>query len=213
MRSAARLRTIIDTGATVLCCTPTYAHPSGGGRRRREDRSGGREDRERIIVAGEPGGSIPATRAHIEKLWPGARVVDHHGMTETGPVSYGCPQRPGVLHVIESAYIAEVIDPESGQAVPPGGTGELVLTNLGRMGSPLLRYRTGDLVRARRRTRRLRVRQLRPGARGRHSGTHRRHGGGARRQRVSERGRGHPARLRRGANTAWRFAPRARSRS
>jgi phenylacetate-CoA ligase len=40
-----------------------------------------------IIVAGEPGGSIPATRSHIEQLWGGARVVDHHGMTEIGPVS------------------------------------------------------------------------------------------------------------------------------
>jgi phenylacetate-CoA ligase len=69
-------------------------------------------------------------------LWPGATVVDHHGMTETGPVSYGCPARPGVLHVIESSYVAEVIDDE------------LILTNLGRIGSPLIRYRTGDLVRA-----------------------------------------------------------------
>jgi phenylacetate-CoA ligase len=63
-------------------------------------------------------------------------VVDHHGMTETGPVSYSCPLRPGVLHIIESSYIPEVID------------GELILTNLGRIGSPLIRYRTGDLVHA-----------------------------------------------------------------
>jgi phenylacetate-CoA ligase len=73
-------------------------------------------------------------------------VVDHHGMTEVGPVSYGCPQHPGVLHVIDSAYIAEVIDPETGRAVDPGTSGELVLTNLGRIGSPLLRYRTCDVV-------------------------------------------------------------------
>jgi phenylacetate-CoA ligase len=98
-------------------------------------------------VAGEPGGSIPATRALIERLWPGARVVDHHGMTEMGPVSYECPKRRGVLHVIEAAYFAEVIDPQSLTAVDPGETGELVLTNLGRTGSPLLRYRTRDLVR------------------------------------------------------------------
>jgi phenylacetate-CoA ligase len=89
-----------------------------------------------IIVAGEPGGSIPATRSRIEELWPGARVVDHHGMTEVGPVTYECPERRGVLHVMELGYIAEVLE-----------TGELVLTNLGRTGSPLLRYRTGDIVR------------------------------------------------------------------
>jgi phenylacetate-CoA ligase len=68
-------------------------------------------------------------------------------MTEIGPVSYECPERPGTLHIIETAYFPEVIDPVSLQPVGPGGTGELVLTNLGRLGSPLLRYRTGDLVR------------------------------------------------------------------
>ncbi|HTB14522.1 MAG TPA: AMP-binding protein [Bryobacteraceae bacterium] len=135
MRSSLRLRTILDTRATVLCCTPTYAI------RLAEAAVEEKLDLEtsnvrRIIVAGEPGGSIPSTRAHIEKLWPGAKVIDHHGMTETGPVSYGCPERPGTLHVIESSYIAEVID------------NELILTNLGRLGSPLIRYRTGDLVKA-----------------------------------------------------------------
>jgi phenylacetate-CoA ligase len=100
-----------------------------------------------IIVAGEPGGSIPATRSHIERLWPGARVVDHHGMTEIGPVTYECPQRRGVLHVMEAAYFPEVIDPNTLQPAGPGGGGELVLTNLGRVGSPILRYRTGDTVR------------------------------------------------------------------
>jgi phenylacetate-CoA ligase len=101
-----------------------------------------------LIVAGEPGGSVPATRSHISKLWRGARVVDHHGMTEIGPVSYSCPERPGVLHVIAESYIAEVIDPLTGRPVPRGVAGELVLTNLGRLGSPLLRYRTSDIVQA-----------------------------------------------------------------
>jgi len=96
-----------------------------------------------IIVAGEPGGSIRATAARIRELWRGARVVDHHGMTEVGPVSYGCPKRERVLHVIESSYIAEVIDPVTGFAAEHG---ELVLTNLGRIGSPVVRYRTGDIV-------------------------------------------------------------------
>jgi phenylacetate-CoA ligase len=135
MRSSVRLRTILETHATVLCCTPTYAirlAESAAEEKISLEASSVRL----ILVAGEPGGSIPSTRAHIEKLWPGARVIDHHGMTETGPVSYGCPLRPGVLHVIESSYIAEVID------------SELILTNLGRIGSPLIRYRTGDLVKA-----------------------------------------------------------------
>ena len=69
-------------------------------------------------------------------------------MTEVGPVTYECPVRPGVLHVMESAYIAEIIDPATGQHVATGEAGELVLTTLGRLGSPLIRYRSGDLVRS-----------------------------------------------------------------
>src|SRR5213075_448620 len=76
----------------------------------------------RILVAGEAGGSIPSVRAKLEQHWPGARVFDHHGMTEVGPVTYECPATPGVLHVMESAYFAEVIAPTTGQAVPGGQT-------------------------------------------------------------------------------------------
>ncbi len=144
--SAARLRVMQENGVNVLCCTPTYAlrlaevaaeekiaiHTFGI---------------RTIIVAGEPGGSIPATRAKLESLWPGVRFFDHHGMTEVGPVTFECPARPGVLHVIESSYYAEVIDPVTRQ---PASRGELVLTTLVRTGSPLLRYRTGDLVKCRR---------------------------------------------------------------
>jgi len=147
MRSAARLRTIIETSATVLCCTPTYAIRLA--EVAAEENIELRASKVRtLIVAGEPGGSVPATRSHISALWHGAHVVDHHGMTEIGPVSYGCPKRPGVLHVIADSYIAEVIDPLTGQPVPRGVTGELVLTNLGRLGSPLVRYRTSDIVQA-----------------------------------------------------------------
>jgi phenylacetate-CoA ligase len=143
--SAARLRTILDQQVTGLCCTPTYAlHLAEVAAR--EGISLERSPVRSLIVAGEPGGSIPATRRRIETLWPGATVFDHHGMTEVGPVSYPCPRRPGTLHIIESSYIAEVVDPQTGVAVPPGSAGELVLTTLGRTGSPLLRYRTHDLV-------------------------------------------------------------------
>jgi len=146
MTSLARLQAILDNDITVLCCTPTYAQHLGEvARDKRIDLSASRL--RLVIVAGEAGGSIAATRARIERPWPGAVVFDHHGMTETGPVTYQCPARPGALHVLESAYLPEVIDPKSGVATPPGETGELVLTTLDRVGSPLLRYRTGDLVR------------------------------------------------------------------
>jgi len=140
MRTDARVHAILDNRASVVCCTPTYAIRLGEAAEEHGiDLSAVRT----IIVAGEPGGSIRATAARIRELWRGARVVDHHGMTEVGPVSYGCPKRERVLHVIESSYIAEVIDPVTGFAAEHG---ELVLTNLGRIGSPVVRYRTGDIV-------------------------------------------------------------------
>ena len=146
MRSTARLRTILDNEVTAFCSTPTYAmHLAEVAAEEGIDLTA--ENVRTIIVAGEPGGSIPATRSHIEQLWRGARVVDHHGMTEIGPVTYECPQRRGVLHVMEAAYFPEVIDSNTLEPVGPGGSGELVLTNLGRVGSPILRYRTGDIVR------------------------------------------------------------------
>lgn len=145
MSSLARAQAILDNGITVLCCTPTYAQHLGEvAQEKKLDLAAG--SLRRIIVAGEPGGSVPAIRARIERLWPGAAVYDHYGMTEVGPATYPCPARPGVLHVFESGYIPEVIHPQTGAPVVPGETGELVLTTLDRTGSPLLRYRTGDLV-------------------------------------------------------------------
>jgi phenylacetate-CoA ligase len=145
LSSAARLAMMMDNGVTVLCCTPTYALRLAEVARE-EEADLTRTEVKKILVAGEPGGSVPNVRSKIETLWGGARVLDHHGMTEIGPVSYQCPNRSDVLHILESDYIAELIDPQSGQPTDPGQTGELVLTNLGRLGSPLLRYRTGDLV-------------------------------------------------------------------
>ena len=145
LSSAARARDILDLGATVLCCTPTYAlRLAEVAAQEKIDLKKSRV--KTIIVAGEPGGSVPAIRSRIEKLWPGARVFDHHGMTEVGPVTYECPARPGILHVIETAYFAEIIEPTSGKPANENQAGELVLTTLGRTGSPLLRYRTGDIV-------------------------------------------------------------------
>jgi phenylacetate-CoA ligase len=146
LNSTARVRAILEHQANVLCCTPTYAvHLANTAAEEGIDLT--QSPVKTIIVAGEPGGSILATRALLERLWPGARIFDHHGMTEVGPVSYECPARPGVLHIIETSYLAEVVNPATGAPVNYGTeTGELILTTLGRVGSPLMRYRTGDLV-------------------------------------------------------------------
>jgi phenylacetate-CoA ligase len=143
LSSNARIRAMLDNQVTVLCSTPTYALRLA---EVAAEENLPRPAVKRLLVAGEPGGSVPATRSAIQQAWPGATVFDHHGMTEVGPVTYQCPERECVLHVLENSYIAEIIEPGTGKAVAAGATGELVLTNLGRTGSPLLRYRTGDLV-------------------------------------------------------------------
>lgn len=147
LSSEARLKSILANDATVLCCTPTYAiRLAEVAAKEGIDLS--KSKVRTLVLAGEPGASIPATRARLEELWPGARPFDHHGMTEVGAVTYESPDRPGNLQIIETSYIAEVIDPETGQHVEAGETGELVLTTLGRIGSPVLRYKSGDLVKA-----------------------------------------------------------------
>ncbi len=143
--TAQRIRAIIDCGATVLVCTPTYAiHMASEARKTGIDLV--QQSSIRISIhAGEPGASIPSTKKMIEEMW-GAKCYDHPGATEVGAFGFECEARPGGVHVNESEFIAEVIDPESGVAVKEGDKGELVITNLGRIGSPVIRYRTGDLV-------------------------------------------------------------------
>jgi phenylacetate-CoA ligase len=146
--TAQRLKAIVDYGATVLMCTPTYAlHMGAEARKIGLDLAGGTDVRI-TIHAGEPGANIPSTRQRIEEIW-GAKCYDHAGATEIGPYAFECQSRPGGIHINEDEYIAEVIDPKSGEAVKEGEGGELVMTNLGRRGSPIIRYRTGDLVQPR----------------------------------------------------------------
>jgi phenylacetate-CoA ligase len=132
--------------AQVLCCTPTYALRLGELFSETTDEEVGRYRLQKIIVAGEPGGSLPEVRQRISDLWKGAEVFDHHGMTEVGPVTFEHQEKSLSLCVIEDAYLAEVIDRETHLEVEPGQKGELVLTTLTRTACPLLRYRTGDLV-------------------------------------------------------------------
>jgi phenylacetate-CoA ligase len=145
MSTQIRLAMIEAIGATVVCCTPTYALRLAEIAELERRRPLNEGTVRILIVAGEPGGSIPATRERIERSW-GARVIDHHGLTEVGPVSFECWEAPGALHVNEAEFIAEVVDPRTGDEVSDGQTGELVVTNLGRVASPVIRYRTGDIV-------------------------------------------------------------------
>ncbi len=144
MSTSARLEYLVANRVTVVCCTPTYAIRMAEVAEAEGIDLAGSPVRA-LVVAGEPGGGIPATRRRIEDAW-GARLFDHTGMTEMGAVGFECEPAPGGMHLIESEYIVECIDPDTGRAVADGRRGELVLTNLGRWGSPLIRYRTGDHV-------------------------------------------------------------------
>jgi phenylacetate-CoA ligase len=150
MSSQQRLSLIADNQATVLCCTPTYALRLAEVAAEQDiDLASGSV--RMLIVAGEPGGSIQSIRSRIESAW-GARVIDHWGMTEIGALAVECAENPGGLHMLESECIPEIVHPETLALATADGNGvrrgELVITNLGRVGSPLIRYRTGDLVEA-----------------------------------------------------------------
>ena len=144
MNSEQRLTSILDNRATVIVCTPTYAlHLAEAARELEIDL---RSSAIRVgIHAGEPGASLPNVKRAIEDAW-GAKCFDHAGATEAGAWAFDCEAQTGAIHLNEAEFIFEVIDPESTEPVSEGQRGELVITNLGRAGMPVLRYRTGDLV-------------------------------------------------------------------
>jgi phenylacetate-CoA ligase len=145
MTTDARVKQIMDMGATVVCSTPTYAL-----RMAQEANSLGIDlasgPVKRLILSGEPAGSIPATKKLIEDEW-GAKAGDTAGMTELGTIMiFECEHQPGGTHIIEDHYIEEVIDPETDEPVGYGERGERVVTSFGRGFIPVIRYRTRDLV-------------------------------------------------------------------
>ena len=144
LSSEQRLRMILDSGSTVLVCTPTYAlHLAevavGVGLDLKSSAI-------RITIhAGEPGASVENVKRRIEQAW-GATCFDHAGASEVGAWAFDCQAQTGSIHLNELEFVFEVIDPNSGEPVSEGNRGELVVTNLSRAGMPVLRYRTGDLV-------------------------------------------------------------------
>lgn len=146
LSTLARCELIRTARATVIFSTPSYMlhlaevateqglDPASLGLRQ-------------IIVAGEPGGSVPAVRERIEGLFQ-ARLLDHAGATEVGPWGYSDGQRRGLL-VNEHDFLVEFRSHATGQPAGEGELAEMIVTGLGRVGCPVIRYRTGDLVRPR----------------------------------------------------------------
>jgi phenylacetate-CoA ligase len=145
MTTDQRVKQLHDMGATVVCSTPTYAL-----RMAQEAKSLGIDlasgPVKRLILSGEPAGSIPATKKLIEEQG-GAKAGDTAGMSALGTIMmFECEQQPGGTHIIEDHYIEEVLDPETGEPVGYGELGERVVTSFGRGFIPVLRYRTRDFV-------------------------------------------------------------------
>ena len=144
--SLERLQLMRETGSTVLCCTPSYAlHLIELAHEHNFDLKS--LDIRTTIHAGEPGANVPETKKRIESGL-GARCYDHSGASEVGAFGFETSERRNGLYIIETEFIAEVISPDTLEPVHTGEKGELVLTNLGRWGFPLIRYRTGDMVQA-----------------------------------------------------------------
>ncbi len=144
MSSLSRLMMALNIQATVLMCTPSYALHLG----EIADQHGIdlRANAVRtIIVAGEPGGSLPSVRQRIETLWD-AQLIDHSGASEVGAWGFADAQGRGLL-VNEAHFIPEFLSLEDHRPAQEGELAELVLTGLSRPGFPVVRYRTGDLVR------------------------------------------------------------------
>ncbi|NLD98706.1 MAG: phenylacetate--CoA ligase [Fibrobacter sp.] len=99
----------------------------------------------KIIVAGEPGGSIPATRKAIEEIW-GADLYDFYGLSDIFGACAGMCENKDGLHLAEDHIFLEVLDPNTGEPVPEGEPGEMVLTTLRKKARPMIRFRTGDII-------------------------------------------------------------------
>ncbi len=133
-----------DFSADVLCCTPSYALNIAGAAE-----AAGLDPRTlpvRIGVFGAEPWTV-AMRNRIEEALQ-LRALDIYGLSEVlGPgVAMECAEGRDGLHIWEDHFLAEVIDPESGQSLPDGQVGELVFTTLTKEAMPVIRYRTGDLT-------------------------------------------------------------------
>ncbi len=138
-----RIRNILEWKPTVICGTPTYILYLGDtGKKMGVDLS--KTAIRIVITAGEPGAQVPSTKKQIETTW-GAKNYDDIGSTEISNFGFECVAQQGT-HVVESMFLAEVIDPVTDRPLPPGEVGELVLTNLCCESMPLIRWRMGDMV-------------------------------------------------------------------
>lgn len=129
---------------TMIWTTPSYAWHLGEAAKKQGIDPAKDLAIRKIIVAGEPGGSIQATREAIEQLWD-AKLFDFYGISDIfGACAGMCEERNG-LHIAEDHILVEVLDLETGKPLQDGERGELVLTTLRKHARPMIRFRTGDI--------------------------------------------------------------------
>jgi phenylacetate-CoA ligase len=145
MTTENRVRQIAEMDVTTVCATPTYAlRMAQVARELGIDLPSSKVGK--LIVSGEPAGSIPAVKRMLEEQW-GAKCGDTAGMTEIGTIMiFEGADQPGGTTIIEDNFIEEVVDPETLEPKEYGEEGERICTSFGRSFIPLIRYRTGDLV-------------------------------------------------------------------
>lgn len=139
--TARQIRTMVDFGTTVLCCTPSYsmylaeAIEEAGLRDKIRLKSG--------VFGAEP---WTEDMRHAIENSLGIKAFDVYGLSEImGPgVSYECECQNG-MHVNEDMFVPEIINPDTGEVLPEGAQGELVFTTLTKEGFPVIRYRTRDI--------------------------------------------------------------------
>ena len=136
-----QLQFMVDLGSTILCCTPSYAAYLAESIHER-----GLRDKIKLKagIFGAEAWSEEMRQDIQNKL--GIKAYDIYGLTETsGPgVSFECSEQTG-MHINEDHFIAEIIDPDTGEVLPEGSKGELVFTSITKEAFPLLRYRTRDI--------------------------------------------------------------------
>ena len=137
-----QIQFIRDLGTTILCCTPSYAAYLGESMHEM-----GMTPDQIPLKAGIFGAEAwsEEMRQDIQNTL-GIKAYDIYGLTElSGPgVSYECSEQKG-MHICEDHFIAEIIDPDTGEVLPEGTQGELVFTSITKQAFPLLRYRTRDI--------------------------------------------------------------------
>jgi phenylacetate-CoA ligase len=146
LNTEARILKIRELRATAMAATPTYVLGMADTARRKLGIDPAKDLRVRkITVAGEAGGSIPATKKRMEEAW-GAKVYDHVGATEIGAWSFECRYQSG-LHVNEALFLVEIEDIDSGELITePGRKGKMVITALDRMAQPCIRFDSKDVI-------------------------------------------------------------------